>query len=118
MEQHAFEFGDLVNYEGCTWVIDKTLDDSEGPSADTYFLILPLEYQDPDKYDNLIKTGEYEQVCRKVLQSELVQVGVVEDIIFTKQKASLDYQIQSAATRAAESRPDDQAKAKETTPER
>lgn len=96
-----FDFGDLVNFEGRTWVIDKVM----GPNSslkENRYVVLPLEYQDPDKYDELVFTGRYDDVSRFVLQSELTEVSRVEQVILSEPKAALGDQIQAAANRTVD----------------
>lgn len=116
LDSQKYAFGDLVNYNGCSWVIDKAPNEMEASSEHPVYYILPLRYQDPDAYDALIKSGDYERICRKVHVSELAPVNYVEDIKFTR-KVSLEDKIRSASERASNPQTDLSSKSLEAEPE-
>lgn len=95
-EGQPLKFGDLINYMGKTWVIDKVEVNTQASASlggEISYLVLPLEYQDPDEYDALMKSNQYDQVCKRLHPSDFMKVESLEQIIL------------SAAAKASAARP-------------
>ena len=83
--------GDLVKYNNEIWVIDALKKDGE-------CFILPLEYQDVDKYNDLVKSGNLDKTGKHLKLEDVKVIKNINDINLSSKQTKKEPKIKEVPT--------------------
>lgn len=73
VEEYPFKVGDQLLFDGKPWFLDNVNEASADTDFITSFLLVPLEYQDAETYDQLVQSPDYDIVSKWVEGADLLR---------------------------------------------